>query len=69
VAPAIWSEINQLLTICKSTLRLNGLELAHKAAHRNFERSGTSGGKLLENTKWGQFRSTSESFEPVSSSQ
>ena len=30
VAPSICSEINQLLTICKLTLRLNCLELAHK---------------------------------------
>jgi hypothetical protein len=65
----LWSEINQLLTICKLTLRLNCLELAHKPAHKNFGCGGASGAKLLENTEWGQFQSASESFELVSSSQ
>jgi hypothetical protein len=60
VAPSIWSEINQLLTICKSTLRLNGLELAHKAAHRNLDAVGATGTKLLENIEMGQFRRASE---------
>jgi hypothetical protein len=50
VAPSIWSEINQLLTIGKLTMRLNCVELAHKPAHRGFGCGGASGAKLLENT-------------------
>jgi len=66
----MWSEINQLLTICKSTLRLKRRELAHKAAHRNLDATGATGTKLLEKTsKWGSFEGPAKSFERVSSSQ
>jgi hypothetical protein len=63
VAPSIWSGINQLLTNSKLKVRVNCLELAHKAAHRNVGCGGASGPKLLENTEWGQFGSAGESFE------
>jgi len=53
VAPSMWSEINQLLTICKSTVRLNCLELAHKPAHRGFGCGVARSAKLLENTRNG----------------
>jgi hypothetical protein len=54
VAPDISAEINQLLTICKLTLRLNCLELAHKPAHKTLGFGRASSAKLLENIEWRQ---------------